>query len=101
MLLWGLDQSDVKSSDLSLGRCVRLVPELFTREEPFKDLHPMQIMRAIDRGERPFLPPACPPVYRHLVYDCWQTNPRLRPSFQHIIDRLVPLQQLQQPYTTP
>ena len=73
---------------------------MFTREEPFKDLHPMQIMRAMDRGERPFLPPACPPVYRNLVYDCWQTNPRLRPSFQNIIERLVPLQQLQQPYTT-
>eukprot|EP00899_Mesostigma_viride_P028772 jgi/Mesvir1/907/Mv17468-RA.1 len=56
--------------------------ELITREEPFKGMHPMQIMRAIDRGERPPIPEGTLPEYKQLVNDAWHTEPRCRPTFE-------------------
>ncbi|KAK3261116.1 Serine/threonine-protein kinase edr1 [Cymbomonas tetramitiformis] len=65
--------------------------ELLTREEPFKGLHPMQIMRAIDRGERPPMPIVldCPPSYVELLNDCWHTDPTQRPTFEQVLERLT------------
>ncbi|KAL2608289.1 hypothetical protein R1flu_026862 [Riccia fluitans] len=62
--------------------------ELITREEPFRGYHPMQIMRAIDRGERPAIPESCPHTYKQLVQDCWQKDPNGRPVFEEILGRL-------------
>ncbi|KAG6543660.1 hypothetical protein Mapa_014843 [Marchantia paleacea] len=62
--------------------------ELITREEPFRGYHPMQIMRAIDRGERPTIPESCPHTYKQLVEDCWLKDPNGRPMFEEILARL-------------
>ncbi|CAM6091839.1 unnamed protein product [Calypogeia fissa] len=63
--------------------------ELITREEPFKGYHPMQIMRAIDRGERPPIPLSCPQLYKQLIVDCWHANPKCRPEFLGILGQLA------------
>lgn len=65
--------------------------ELLTGVEPFKGLHPMQIMRAVDRGERPPVPPSpeCPPDYVALMQACWSKEPERRPTFRDCLQRLV------------
>ena len=65
--------------------------ELLTAVEPFKGLHPMQIMRAVDRGERPPVPPSpeCPPDYVALMEACWSREPEKRPTFKDALQRLV------------
>mmetsp|Transcript_27367 Transcript_27367/g.87701 ORF Transcript_27367/g.87701 Transcript_27367/m.87701 type:complete len:103 (+) Transcript_27367:939-1247(+) len=65
--------------------------EMLTRQEPFKGLHPMQIMRAIDRGERPLIPPhvECVAEYRELISDCWHADAARRPSFPQVLERLA------------
>jgi len=64
--------------------------ELLTREEPFKGMHPMQIMRAIDRGERPPLPADvnCPASYLELLHGCWDADPPSRPTFEQVLEQL-------------
>lgn len=77
--------------------------ELLTWQEPFKGLHPMQIMRAIDRGERPALPsepdcPAtrqCPPAYVALMDKCWAREPEGRPTFGQALAELTAMQAAQ------
>jgi hypothetical protein len=67
--------------------------ELVTQLEPFKGLHPMQIMRACDRGERPPLSPdqraAVPAAYVALMERCWAREPEARPSFREALQALV------------
>ena len=70
--------------------------EVITRKEPWKGLHPMQIMRAIDRGERPVLTAdmiRVPAItigdeYDLLLQQCWHSDPELRPDFDEILQRL-------------
>ena len=66
---------------------------MVVRDEPFKGMHPMQVARAVDRGERPPLPPssandACPPAFRDLIERCWQKAPTSRPSFVDVLQQL-------------
>ena len=64
--------------------------ELLTAVEPFKGMHPMQVMRAIDKGERPPVPPNpdCPPDYVALMRACWEREPEARPTFREGLERL-------------
>ena len=39
-------------------------------------------------GRRPRIPVSCPPELRVLICDCWQRDPRARPSFAAILGRL-------------
>ena len=65
--------------------------ELLTALEPFKGLHPMQVMRAVDRGERPPVPPSpeCPPDYVALMRQCWSKEPEDRPTFKEALQRIA------------
>eukprot|EP00793_Prasinoderma_coloniale_P001386 PRCOL_00005161-RA len=65
--------------------------ELLTQEEPFKGLAPMQIMRLIDRGERPAIPAGVSAGYRELIEQCWATDPDARPTFDEVVERLEAL----------
>lgn len=75
--------ADVYSYAIVMWECV-------TREEPFKGLHPMQIMRAIDRGDRPALPAgvACAPAFWNLLERCWEHDAASRPPFAQVLKEL-------------
>ena len=65
--------------------------EMVARDEPFKGMHPMQVAKAVDRGERPPMPAAedaCPRGYRSLIEQCWHSKPQARPSFEDILKML-------------
>ncbi|KAL6062440.1 putative serine/threonine-protein kinase drkA, variant 2 [Balamuthia mandrillaris] len=67
--------------------------ELFTREEPYKDMHKPQIIIGVSKdGLRPVIPTACPPQLAELMRDCWKEDPAQRPSFSEILERLRTMQ---------
>ncbi|KAJ4457303.1 putative protein tyrosine kinase [Paratrimastix pyriformis] len=65
--------------------------ELLTRLPPYHQvpLDPIQIaMKVSTEGFRPAVPPGCPQQYETLMRECWAQDPRLRPSFDVIVERL-------------
>jgi sterile alpha motif and leucine zipper-containing kinase AZK len=64
--------------------------ECLTRQEPFKGMHPMQIMRAIDRGERPRMPAGVHSTleFVRIMELCWSHNPEHRPTFKSVLTAL-------------
>jgi serine/threonine protein kinase len=58
-------------------------------QAPFADLRKtLKIMNQITSGERPPLPVGLPQACCDLITDCWNQNPRLRPTFPEIVGRL-------------
>mmetsp|Transcript_13243 Transcript_13243/g.37629 ORF Transcript_13243/g.37629 Transcript_13243/m.37629 type:complete len:845 (+) Transcript_13243:43-2577(+) len=69
--------------------------EMLTHEAPFKDMHPLQIVRSIDQGDLPAIPKTCDPTFADLVRACWSMDPKKRPTFLVItecIDQLLRFQ---------
>lgn len=63
--------------------------ELLTRDVPFGHLKTAWSIRdAVVAGERPSVPPGQPPLFVALMRDCWCENPRRRPAFSGIVQRL-------------
>jgi len=63
--------------------------EVVARQPPFHGLQTMQIAYAVaNQGLRPTIPSTCPPSLAALITDCWQTDPRHRPTFAVILERL-------------
>lgn len=54
----------------------------------------LQIMRAIDRGQRPEIPDNCPLPYKQLIQRCWCRDPKLRPTFEQILEQLAAMTSL-------
>jgi len=67
--------------------------ELLTRLVPYAGKNTMQIVRAVDRGDRLTIPPWCPSDYDALIQECWDPNPAKRPYFTAILPRLEKLLQ--------
>jgi hypothetical protein len=58
-------------------------------EQPYPNLSLQEIFAGVMTGTlRPALPPGCDPAWASLMQDCWQGNPRLRPTFTEIIHGL-------------
>ena len=49
-------------------------------------------MDAVRQGHRPDIPAGCPSVFSDLIENCWEGNPRKRPSFADVLQRLIYLQ---------
>ena len=66
--------------------------EILCRENPYTD-HDFKwiedVSLAVQRGIRPTIQPSAPALYVQLMKECWHTDPESRPSFTHIVDRLV------------
>lgn len=57
---------------------------IITKNLPFEELNPFEIITKIINGERPQIPPETPDCYRQLIEKCWDHNPKNRPSFEDI-----------------
>ncbi len=58
-------------------------------EQPYPNLSLQEIFAGVMTGTlRPAIPPGCDPAWASLMQDCWQGNPRLRPTFTEVIARL-------------
>jgi len=76
------DKADVYSFGMVLW-------EMITHQAPFTGMHPLQIVRAIDKGTLPDIPANSPsPDFSQLINDCWAKEPDGRPSFAQILEKL-------------
>jgi len=74
-------QSDVYSFGVVLW-------EIFTGQSPWEDVSQIEILRALDAGERPPLPAKGCRKFASVVQKCWANDPLQRPHLPEIVDML-------------
>eukprot|EP00957_Ditylum_brightwellii_P131286 10013049-Ditylum_brightwellii.AAC.1 len=63
--------------------------ELYECKQPFSEmLSRFDIMDAVRKGVRPPISPSCPELYKDLIIKCVSQDPKLRPTFSFIVNRL-------------
>nr|XP_056717438.1 mitogen-activated protein kinase kinase kinase 20 isoform X2 [Euleptes europaea] len=63
--------------------------EMLTREVPFKGLEGLQVAwLVVEKNERLTIPSCCPRSFAELMHQCWEADPKKRPSFKQIISIL-------------
>ncbi|KAG0616923.1 hypothetical protein M758_5G152000 [Ceratodon purpureus] len=65
---------------------------LLSLETPFKDTMPNDLFGYLNEGSRPKVPDVYPQELISILGDCWETDPRSRPSFARICTRLEEFQ---------
>uniref|UniRef100_A0A2D4J7M2 Serine-threonine/tyrosine-protein kinase catalytic domain-containing protein n=2 Tax=Micrurus lemniscatus lemniscatus TaxID=129467 RepID=A0A2D4J7M2_MICLE len=62
---------------------------MLTREVPFKGLEGLQVAwLVVEKNERLTIPSSCPGSFAELMLQCWEADPKKRPSFKQIISIL-------------
>ena len=62
--------------------------EIWSRQVPWSGLRPMQIMKKVDKGERPPIPAGMPAELRELMVRAWAHNAGERPTFEQLAAKL-------------
>ncbi|XP_027114430.1 serine/threonine-protein kinase EDR1 isoform X1 [Coffea eugenioides] len=69
--------------------------ELATLRLPWNGMNPMQVVGAVGfQNRRLDIPKEVDPLVARIIWECWQTDPNLRPSFSQLTVALKPLQRL-------
>ncbi|MED6152547.1 putative serine/threonine-protein kinase sis8 [Stylosanthes scabra] len=67
--------------------------ELSTLQQPWGGMNPMQVVGAVGFQHRRLdIPDDMDPAVADIIKQCWQTDPKLRPTFAEIMAALKPLQ---------
>ncbi|XP_020216680.1 probable serine/threonine-protein kinase SIS8 [Cajanus cajan] len=67
--------------------------ELSTLRQPWGGMNPMQVVGAVGFQHRRLdIPDNMDPAIADIIRKCWQTDPKLRPTFAEILAALKPLQ---------
>ncbi|XP_027125115.2 probable serine/threonine-protein kinase SIS8 isoform X1 [Coffea arabica] len=84
------EPSDEKCDVYSFGV---ILWELCTMQQPWGGMNPMQVVGAVGFQHRRLdIPEDIDPAIAAIIHRCWQTDPKLRPSFTEIMAALKPLQ---------
>ncbi|XP_060597433.1 uncharacterized protein LOC132751289 [Ruditapes philippinarum] len=63
--------------------------ELLTHEVPFNGIEGFQVAwLVVEREERLTIPSECPPCFAKIMSQCWELDPKRRPSFRQILNKL-------------
>ncbi|KAL5052402.1 hypothetical protein RYX36_033084 [Vicia faba] len=82
--------SDEKCDVFSYGV---ILWELSTLRQPWGGMNPMQVVGAVGFQHRRLdIPDNVDPAVANIIRQCWQTDPKLRPTFAEIMALLKPLQ---------
>jgi len=65
-----------------------LLWELVTRELPYAGMLGEQVPLAVERGHRPSIPDDCPTFLSGLMRQCWNGEPKARPSMLEVVSTL-------------
>ncbi|XP_042412344.1 serine/threonine-protein kinase EDR1-like isoform X1 [Zingiber officinale] len=69
--------------------------ELATLRMPWSGMNPMQVVGAVGfQNRRLDIPKEVDPLVARIIWECWQTDPSLRPSFAQLTTALNSLQRL-------
>ncbi|CAN4111239.1 unnamed protein product [Withania somnifera] len=69
--------------------------ELATLELPWSGMNPMQVVGAVGfQNKRLEISKELDPIVARIIWECWQTDPNLRPSFAQLAVALTSLQRL-------
>ncbi|KAH9322334.1 hypothetical protein KI387_016973, partial [Taxus chinensis] len=69
--------------------------ELATLRMPWSGMNPMQVVGAVGfQNRRLDIPKEVDPLVSRIIWQCWQNDPSLRPSFTELMVALKPLQRL-------
>ncbi|XP_024545123.1 dual specificity protein kinase shkD-like [Selaginella moellendorffii] len=80
------EPSDERADVYSFGV---IVWELATEQVPWDGMNPMQVVGAVGfMNQRLTIPPNTDPGFTALMEQCWQSDPKARPSFEEIIARI-------------
>ncbi|XP_023515854.1 serine/threonine-protein kinase EDR1-like [Cucurbita pepo subsp. pepo] len=72
--------------------------ELATLRLPWSGMNPMQVVGAVGfQNRRLEIPKEVDTTVARIIWECWQTDPNLRPSFAQLANILKPLQRLVMP----
>ncbi|KAE9607475.1 putative protein kinase TKL-CTR1-DRK-2 family [Lupinus albus] len=67
--------------------------ELCTLQQPWGGMNPMQVVGAVGFQHRRLdIPDDIDPAVADIIRQCWQTDPKMRPTFAEIMAALKPLQ---------
>ncbi|EEF29894.1 map3k delta-1 protein kinase, putative [Ricinus communis] len=84
------EPSDEKCDVYSYGV---ILWELCTMRQPWGGMNPMQVVGAVGFQQRRLdIPDDLDPAIADIIRRCWQTDPKLRPTFAEIMAALKPLQ---------
>ncbi|KAB2064945.1 hypothetical protein ES319_A09G055500v1 [Gossypium barbadense] len=84
------EPSNEKSDVYSFGV---ILWELSTLRQPWGGMNPMQVVGAVGFQHRRLdIPDDMDPTIAEIIRRCWQTDPKLRPTFAEIMAALKPLQ---------
>ncbi|XP_043694921.1 probable serine/threonine-protein kinase SIS8 isoform X2 [Telopea speciosissima] len=84
------EPSDEKCDVFSFGV---ILWELSTLQQPWGGMNPMQVVGAVGFQHRRLdIPEDMDPAVADIIRKCWQTDPKMRPSFAEIMAALKPLQ---------
>ncbi|XP_021909098.1 probable serine/threonine-protein kinase SIS8 isoform X2 [Carica papaya] len=84
------EPSDEKCDVYSFGV---ILWELSTMQQPWGGMNPMQVVGAVGFQHRRLdIPDNMDPTIANIIRRCWQTDPKLRPTFAEIMAALKPLQ---------
>lgn len=90
------EPSDEKADVYSFGV---ILWELATGKIPWEGLNSMQVVGAVGfMHQRLQIPDDLDPEWRSLIEDCFHSNPRLRPTFQDLMEQL---REMQKPLLSP
>lgn len=65
-----------------------IVYEIITNEKPFSEVNIFQILSMVASGYRPKFVNPIPPAYCQLIESCWSEDPKNRPTFSLITEKL-------------
>ncbi|KAL0457502.1 UNVERIFIED_CONTAM: putative serine/threonine-protein kinase SIS8 [Sesamum latifolium] len=84
------EPSDEKSDVYSFGV---ILWELVTQKIPWESLNSMQVIGAVGfMNQRLEIPKDVDPQWASIIESCWHSEPRCRPSFQELVEKLKELQ---------
>ncbi|WVZ55541.1 hypothetical protein U9M48_006188 [Paspalum notatum var. saurae] len=89
------EQSNEKCDVYSFGV---ILWELATLRMPWSGMNPMQVVGAVGFQDRRLdIPKEVDPLVARIIYECWQKDPNLRPSFAQLTSALKTVQRLVSP----